>query len=249
MKIAILADSNALPRPMDWGGLPLESTYPYLLERKLREKLYPREDVHLIERGKRYRTTRTVLQDWYEIVDLRNPDVVIVQVGGADCAPRVLLPRERDWLKKIPFGGKLLKLEEKYRRGWLLRFPPRVCVRLEEFRSNLRAIVERARNSETRLIFVNIFDPAPAVLDQFAGADRLIARYNEAIAEIARPHTLIDLHALVRQLGGAGKHTVDGLHLDPVAQEKLADSLFLTLTDQKTMTYIKTDAQTTDITS
>ena len=88
-------------------------------------------------------------------------------------------------------------------------------------------------------------------LDQFAGADKLIGRYNEAIAEVARAHTLIDLHTLVKELGGAGKHTVDGLHLDPIAQARLADCLFLTilkLPHQGPMTYIKKSAQPPEIT-
>lgn len=228
MRISILADSNALPRPTEWGGLLLEDTYPYLLERELRRSLPASEELVVTERGMRYRTIESVLNDWYEVVDLRKADVVIVQVGGADCAPRILLPREREWLKKVPFFGKLiLKLEEKYRRGWLLRFPARVCVPVEKYRARLREVVARAKQSNSQLIFVNIFEPSPQVLDQFVGAEAYIQRYNSVLSEVSRTENIpvIDLHSLVDSIGGAGKHTVDGLHLDPKGQITLTQAL------------------------
>jgi lysophospholipase L1-like esterase len=251
MRIAILADSNALPRPTEWGGLLLEHTYPYLLERALRAR-FPLRDVHVIERGKRYRTILGVLEDWYEIVSLRKPDVIVVQVGGADCAPRVLLPKERAFFKNLPFGKWILKLEEKYRRGWLLRFSPRVCVSVSDFREAVVKVIEKARAANAKLVFVNVFEPAPEVLDQFAGAQALIDRYNAVLAdEASRARiTLIDLNTMVRNIGGAGKHTVDGLHLDSFAQRLLTDHLknaIVKLFDQPSMSYAVPSPRAVDI--
>ena len=92
MKIVVMADSLAMAREGE-TNVAYETTYPYLLDQWLRQRFGSRAPL-LIERGMRRRTIEYVLDEWYELVDLRKPEVVIVHVGIVDCAPRVFLRRE-----------------------------------------------------------------------------------------------------------------------------------------------------------
>src|SRR5918992_220711 len=100
MKIAILADSLALPREDVGGDEMLEVTYPYLLDQSLRRQFGANAPL-VYERGMRRRTIEYVLDDWNEQVELKKPDVVIVHVGIVDCAPRVFLRREGAFVANI----------------------------------------------------------------------------------------------------------------------------------------------------
>jgi hypothetical protein len=51
-KVVIFADSQALPRGKTWGNLPVELTYPWLMQQLLKQEHGDRAPV-IIERGMR----------------------------------------------------------------------------------------------------------------------------------------------------------------------------------------------------
>src|SRR5262245_43716680 len=98
-KVLILADSLALPREGS-DDIPYETTYPYLVEESLRQHQDGPLPV-VLERGMRRRTIEYVLDEWFELVELRRPDLVIIHVGIVDCAPRIFLRRERQFVENL----------------------------------------------------------------------------------------------------------------------------------------------------
>ena len=78
-KISILADSLALPRPPGEGDLLLEETYPYFLEHLCRQQ-YGINAPIVMEHGKRFRTIDQVVEDWPELVIVKQADIAIVMV-------------------------------------------------------------------------------------------------------------------------------------------------------------------------
>lgn len=231
MKVVILADSLALPRQKEEGDIPYEATYPHLLDQALRERLGSGAP-WIIERGMRSRTVERVLEEWFEMVQLRAADVVVVHIGIVDCAPRVFLPRERavvERLRPARLRVRFLDFVHRHRRR-IVEMRACVYVPLEKFKATVEEIVRRAREGGVRsLVFINIIEPPAAMEERSPGFRRNVAEYNrvlqaQADAEEALVH-LIDLDALIKAGGGAEELTVDGIHINPTGHKILAQEL------------------------
>lgn len=227
MKVLIMADSLALPRQESEGNIPYEATYPYLLDRRLRRRMGP-EAPQVIERGRRSRTIEAVLDEWFELVQLRSPDVVVLHVGIVDCAPRIFLQRERAFVERMrPARLRIRFLDFVHRhRRRIVRMRPRVYVPLEKFRRSVEEVVRRAAAARVRsLVFVNIIAPPEAMEDRSPGFLRNVEDYNRVLGESAAVEPwihLLDLDGLVRAGGGPEKLTVDGIHINEEGHRILA---------------------------
>jgi acyl-CoA thioesterase I len=94
VRIVAYADSLAMPRPE--LGVRWEDTWPYQLGRLLRQRGL---DAEIINRGQRARTADSLTgQEPYENVVWVEPDVVVLQIGVVDCAPRIISRREKQVL-------------------------------------------------------------------------------------------------------------------------------------------------------
>lgn len=97
-KILILTDSLGLPREKP-EVCAYEQTWPVLLKQN------PDFIVHQVSIGGG--TSSDILRQ-IEYHHSFNPDIVIVQVGIVDCAPRFMTRLELEIIKKIPFLGRRL---------------------------------------------------------------------------------------------------------------------------------------------
>ncbi len=230
MKIVILADSVALPRPKGAGNIPYESTYPYILDRALRARL-GNESPLLIERGMRSRTVTDVITDWHEEIDLKQADVAIVHVGGNDCAPRVFMPWERRVIEKLPmrkFRTNLLRWEKKYKRNLLLVMPNRCYVPLSQFKHKVEEIVKLAAHSKLKCVFfVDIMPVTERIIHHLLGVAKNVEQYNKVLGAQAKHSgvSVIDISELVRREGGLDKVTFDGMHYNEAGHRMLANEL------------------------
>jgi len=228
MKILILADSLALPRPEGEGYTPYESTYPFILDRTLRD--HGSNDFNVIERGMRRRTIENVLEDWYELVELRKPEVVVVHVGIVDCAPRVFLRHERDRMERFRPARvrvKILDFAHKHRKR-IVQLRKVVYVQREQFAHGVNEVVERAATSGVKsLVFVDIISPPDEMEERSPGFQKNVETYNQILAGAAASAGVkfLALNDLVRTNGGTSKLTVDGIHLSAEGHQLLAHEL------------------------
>ena len=229
MKIAILADSLALPREDVGGDELLEVTYPFLLDQSLRRQFGANAPI-VYERGMRRRTIEYVLDDWNEQVELKKPDVVIVHVGIVDCAPRVFLRREGAFVENIRIPrvrDRILKFAHDHRRAIVQR-RRKVYVPLWRFEKHVQQVVQKAREAAvTSLVFINIIDPPDSVEERSPGFQQNVIAYNRVLAEQTKHAwvTLIDLNRMVHEEGGSGALTIDGIHLNERGHILLAQEL------------------------
>lgn len=225
-KILILADSLALPREGS-DDSPYESTYPYLLERRLRSH-YPDPPI-ILERGMRRRTIEYVLDEWFELVELRAPDLIVVHVGIVDCAPRIFLRRERQIVEGLRWRWLRTRILNfvHHHRARIIRTRRRVYVPLDRFRGLVQNAITKARESKTPIVFVNIIEPPDEIEKRSPGFQENVRLYNEVLAQHAGGEHmhLVDLNAIVREHGGAQKLTIDGIHINRQGHELLADEL------------------------
>jgi lysophospholipase L1-like esterase len=225
-KVLILADSLALPRE-GADDIPYESTYPYLLEERLRR--HYRVPPIILERGMRRRTIEYVLDEWFELVELRTPDLIIIHVGIVDCAPRIFLRRERQFVEGLRWRRlreSILKFVHQH-RAWIIRTRRRVYVPLDRFRPLVQNVVDKARQQKTPVVFVNIIEPADEIEKRSPGFQENVRLYNQVLAGHADGQhvLLVDLNSIVIEHGSAQMLTADGIHIDRQGHELLAGEL------------------------
>ena len=229
MKISILADSMALPREDVGGDEMLEVTYPFLLDQSLRARFGGAAPM-IFERGMRRRTIEYVIDEWNEQVELKKPEVVIVHVGIADCAPRVFLRREGAFVANIRFSwlrNRIIKFTHDHRRR-IVQFRRKVYVPLPRFERLVQTVVQKARETNVQsLVFINIIRPPDSVEERSPGFQNNVIAYNRVLEEQAKHSfvTLIDLNRIVEDGGGCEKLTVDGIHLNEHGHVLLAEKL------------------------
>ena len=229
IKIAILADSLALPREDVGDEELLELTYPFLLDQSLRRKFGAAAPI-IFERGMRRRTIEYVLDEWNELVELRKPQIVIVHVGIVDCAPRVFLRREASLVANIRLAAlrdRIFKFTHDHRRR-IVEFRRKVYVPLPRFEQLVQQVVEKARAANVKsLVFINIIRPPDSVEERSPGFQSNVIAYNQVLQEQTRHNfvSLIDLNRMVHDGGGPEALMVDGIHLNERGHMLLAQEL------------------------
>jgi lysophospholipase L1-like esterase len=228
MKIVLMADSLAMAREGE-TNVPYDATYPYLLEQSLRRR-FQSDAPMVIERGMRRRTIEYVLDEWYELVDLRKADVVVVHVGIVDCAPRVFLRRERQFVENLRpafLRESILRNVHQHRRA-IVNLRKKVYVPVERFDKLVAQVMERAKQSKLRsLVLVNIITPSVEMDERSPGFIKNVGVYNEVLkshATRAGAH-LIDLDQMIRDAGGVEQLTVDGIHINETGHAMLATEI------------------------
>lgn len=237
LKIAIVADSLALPRPAEAGLVRYEETYPVLLRRMLSSVVSDRE-ILIAECGQRFRTMSSVLQDWTEIVDYRQPHFAVVHVGIVDCAPRIFSASERTKLERLrPALLRRIVLSAIRRLRPLLISvrKQRVYTSLPDFEAACRAVLKRADQSGVRnVIMVNILQPTAELESRSPGYIANYETYNALLRKVCGDHgtSLLDYDRLVQQAGGTATMTVDGMHPNPAGHHLLAQAICETITEK-----------------
>jgi lysophospholipase L1-like esterase len=228
MKIVVMADSLAMAREGE-TNVAYETTYPYLLDQWLRQRFGSQAPL-VCERGMRRRTIEYVLDEWYELVDLRKTDVVVLHVGIVDCAPRVFLRRERQFVENLRPGFLrrfILDYVHRHRRA-VVNMRKKVYVPPERFNALVGQVMAKAKASELHsLVIVNIITPPAEMDERSPGFIRNVGIYNEILrthAEANGAH-LIDIDRLIKEAGGVEQLTVDGIHINEAGHKMLAQEI------------------------
>lgn len=228
MKIVVMADSLAMAREGE-TNVAYETTYPYLLDQWLRQRFGSQAPL-VSERGMRRRTIEYVLDEWYELVDLRKTDVVVVHVGIVDCAPRVFLRRERQFVENLRPGFLrrfILDYVHRHRRA-VVNMRKKVYVPPERFNALVGQVMAKAKASELRsLVIVNIITPPAEMDERSPGFIRNVGIYNEILRKHAEANGahLIDIDRLIKEAGSVEQLTVDGIHINEAGHKMLAQEI------------------------
>jgi lysophospholipase L1-like esterase len=230
-KIVILADSLSLPRPENLGNTLYEETYPYLLDVSLREQQGVNAPI-IIEKGKRSRTMPDVASDWKEYVSLRKPEIVVIQVGITDCAPRVFTSKQRTYIERIPskfIREILLKFVHKFRRQIIASSQPKVYTPLVQFSETVAKLVEFAeRDDVSALVFVQIVMPPDSLEIRSPGLQENVRLYNNVLDQVKSKLGVyvIEFNELMRNQKNKESYLLDdGQHLSVRGHQLLAKHL------------------------
>jgi hypothetical protein len=187
-RILIITDSVSMPRL----EVKYEDTWIYHFKNKFR-------DFDVIDRPARGSTSMRLVQEGgggFDLLELYMPDRIIIQMGLAECAPRLF--------KKNGFEQKFINkyLPAKIRNDYVKairekrgRNPEFTDVPPEQFRSNIFNFAERCRKLNVKLAVIKILRATDIFLQKSPYIQQNIDRSNKIFDELAAAFdsvTLID---------------------------------------------------------
>jgi len=181
MRIAVLADSLGLPRRLDNGLLTWELTWPFRLGVYLQDA--SGKCSVILNYARRLRTDDETLIDLEEYVFTRNPDILIIQVGICDCAPRIFSCRfQRLFLQNHAFHWRIrrfvIDIASRNRRWILQHLAPVVYLPIDLFRMSIELIVDRVKNKKTwnAPVFLCALSLCPQNMSTLSGSEPEFSR-------------------------------------------------------------------------
>jgi hypothetical protein len=215
-RILCVGDSLALPR----NGIPYESTWVYLLQQQLAK-------YEIINRSLRAMTTANLYgSNPGDFLEFYSPELLIVQLGIVDCAPRYL-PRNsvlQKLLNSSPstISNTFWKFFKKYRN----RKPDYADVLPTQFKSNLSAYFDRCiLCGVKKIIIILIGMPGTPMVKQTPLIKSQVKKYNDIYRQLLSTYSIMQL---IDPLGeGKDDYFIeDGYHINLKGADKIATELF-----------------------
>ena len=197
-KILVITDSVSMPRP----GVKYEDTWLYLLKQE-----FPGYD--FIDRSARGTTTYRLVTEGGGGVDLLesyNPDIVILQMGITECAPRLFKKPGLEYFivsKVLPAGLRKKYIEIVKRKR--IRNPDIPEVSPKQFKENIISYLKRAEKLSSKVIIIMINPPTDLFIQKSPRIKQNIDLYNIIYlkaaklfhnTETAAPFENIDINTL-----------------------------------------------------
>lgn len=221
LRIVVLADSLAMPRDEGGARLLWEETWPYRLNERLRRDGL---DAEVLNCGARARRADHIHgTEFLEHVAYKRPDVVCLEVGIVDCAPRVFSVREKRLLNRRWFPRRLrerIVASRSRRRPELIAPDPlrKVDTAPRDFERLVRLFARRLGELEWRpkLILVPILSDPRLTEPRSPGHTRNVELYNDVLRRVARETgaTFVEPGTVLGRAGEAQSlFFPDGYHL------------------------------------
>ena len=198
MKILSIGDSFALPRQ----NVAYEETWIYLLKNFFSTH-------ELINLSKRAQTTDVLCHP--DFLEFYNPDVVIIQLGIVDCAPRYLSYGYEKFLNKFPMPSFLRTLI------WVIikkggRKQQRAYVSKIKFQKNIEKYLDRCLlQNVTKVIFIKLGMPTSPMIESNEGIKQAVMDYNLVLDSLQRKYPFLLLIDPLYE-GLSKNYVEDGYH-------------------------------------
>ncbi len=207
MKILILTDSLSLPRVVGKEEVLYEQTYPYLLK-------HSRPEDEIVSVGIGGGTIEDIMRlvDYYKVF---RPDLVFIQVGIVDAAPRAFTRLEMQILRKIRLVGLLMK-----NKNLIKKIRNKRYTSIKKFRRGIKSIENKILelNPKSRINFIGILPASTEYESSLRGITESIELYNKALQETG---SYIDTSDFDTQVDVLDDHH----HLSSSGHSKIADRL------------------------
>jgi lysophospholipase L1-like esterase len=209
---------------MPRDNMPFDKTWPFLLTQAL-------NSFDVISRVQRALTTNMFFggspKDYLEYYQ---PNIVVLQVGIVDCAPRYL--KNGGMAMKVIgvlpgfLSGFIWKVIKKYKR----RTVANADVSLDKFNTNIIKYIERAEKCGVeKIIVVKIASPGSKMIEKNPGIGNQVQVYNAVYSALSEKSKLIKL---IDTLEGVGDDYFieDGYHLSELGNKMLTTAILEELT-------------------
>lgn len=231
IKIAIIADSMCLPRGEKEGDVPFEATYPIVLEDTFNNYVNKEKKPRFIVKGKRSRTLLEVKDEWKEVIDFIKPEIVIVNVGITDCAPRILNEKKRkivDGIKIDFVKNSIINYLKKNRTKLILKDPTKRFVTIEVFEKEYKNIINYLTPKTQKIIFIGILNVSEDLERKSPGYLESVKLYNSVLSSGADNKKIyfLDVNKEFEQNNFNECRLDDGYHFSVKGNSIVAGALF-----------------------
>ena len=217
-RVLIITDSVGMPRP----EVGYEHTWIYRLKQK-----FPGYDI--MDRSARGSTSHRLVTEGGGGVDLLEtymPDIVIMQLGITECAPRLFRKQGPEFfvmnrIMNNDMRARYISFIKKKR----VRDPRLTDVSPEIFRQNIRNYFSRAEESGSQVIVLLIARPGELVLGKSPHIKENIDLYNRIFSEEAVPFDNVMLVEPFGEDDDLDRLFLDELHLTPEGYGIIYDRL------------------------
>jgi len=208
-RIIIVTDSVSMPR----AEIRYEDTWIYLLKKE-----FPHYDI--IDRPGRGSTTTRLFTEGGGGVDLLEmylPDIVITQLGMADCAPRLF---NEGGLEYRIVSRTLPEWARRRYISWVkkhrVRDPEVTEVPPDEFRNNIIGFYRRAQAVGARVLVIPILPAMYLMVKKSPHVQNNVERYNGIYREVAAQFPNVKIVDPFRDNGGIDINSmaIDEVHVN-----------------------------------
>jgi acyl-CoA thioesterase I len=193
-KVLCIGDSTSLPG----NSNSYEDTWYYKLKKEFPE-------LDFISVLRRSLTTKILVTEGggdkidnfpmgADCLEFYNPEIIIIQLGIVDCAPRLINQNNLIWKIVKRFPQNFINLYINYLKKFSKRNPKNVLVSEEVFELNLLSYFERCqKNSVKKLHYILIPIPDQVMIDKNPFIVSNIINYNNIIKKFALKYDFINL--------------------------------------------------------
>lgn len=214
-KVLCISDSLALPR----DGVAYEETWLYKIKQQL-----PLDYIPLFQR---FRNT-DFLQNQNDSLLYYMPDIVVVQLGICDCAPRYV--RTKSLLSLL--GGKIPGFMQsafwKIIKTIFKRNKRRTDVSVAKFKSNIQNYIDLCQKNHVKhIVFILIGVPSQKTVEHNPYILDNVEQYNKIILESVKNSAIACTIAPLAD--GNDNNYIDGYHCNDKGHSLVANRLYLVL--------------------
>lgn len=220
-KLLIVADSMAMPR----SGVFYEDTWVYSIKKKF-------VDIDVIEKVKRASTSRRLREEGgdgilepkgADLLEFYTPDYVLMQLGVADCAPR-LFNSDRLFTKVLhQIPSKITNLFINYIKVKRGRKAIYAYVNIEEFKNNIINYLDRAQKLKVKSIFaIEIGEVSSEINEKSPEFRKQIESYNRVLHELSDLYDFFIVIPTGLTTENITNYSIDGYHLNANGQKFLS---------------------------
>jgi hypothetical protein len=158
------------------------------------------------------------------------PDIVILQQGMAECAPRLFHKQSLEYyiVSRI-LPARIREWYIDYVKKHRGRDPEITDVEPEQFRANITGFVRRAQSISARVIIIPILPPAEILLKKSPHILKNINQFNEIYHEAARSFPNVIIVDPFREGTDINELAIDEIHVNKKALRMIFDALKLLL--------------------
>lgn len=226
--ITIITDSLAMPRVEGDEKIYIQQTWPKLLAQKLGNEYVFAE---FKERARDTDSLNLVQVFNESIVNVR-PDLLIIQIGIVDCAPRIISKKEHQILNRFYFPKRLRNLiiqqrkknkQRILRKGALLK----VYVSPETFKNNLDKFIKAslAIRPTLNILLIPILGDLEKLDSISSGYYSNIQKYNKILSELENGNNIIVPENWMNEMNSSENYCTDGYHLNEMGHLKLSQKI------------------------
>lgn len=216
--IVFIGDSLIMPRPAE--NISPEETYGYIASQKLKD--------HQVITTAQYSNDTSIQSQIKNLDPLRrvSPDVVFVQLGIVDCAPRLFSRREQTFINMLPPSLRdwLISILSANRRV-LTKWFPKVYVNRKDFKKNMEVILDFVEECGAVPVIITIAKTSEKNNARSHNFLQNIRDYNAVLRDLAQEKgcALIDLYQVVDE--DPACLLPDGIHLSQKGSCNLAEEI------------------------